>query len=437
MGAPNENSSNGAHSHFEPDNVVVQQLKPTDGGLAAWRLLVAAFIFEALLWGFPISYGVFQDYYSSLPQFAGDSRVALIGTIAQGFYYIGSPFSATITKRFPKYQRHQILLGWPLCIFGLVAGSYTSTINGLVATQGVMYGVGFVTLTYPIISMIDEWWVARKGMAFGIISCASGASGAIMPFIISGLLNKYGHQTTLRAIAVAMAVLTGPLIPVLKGRLPPSEQSIIAKTNWSFLRMPLFYIYGTATLAQGLGFFFPSVYLPSYAAAIGLNSTEGALALATMSIASVLGQFLFGYMSDKKVSVSTLAIISTIVGTVAAVWLWGTAKSLGLLLAFSIIYGLFGYGFGTMRVAMGRAVSDDPSAAVATYSILAFLQGVGNISVGPISSGLLTQTIELEKYAIMKYESLVIFTGACMTLSALIIGAWGIRLKLLQIRSVA
>ena len=28
-----------------------QELAPTDGGPAAWRLLVAAFVFEALLWG--------------------------------------------------------------------------------------------------------------------------------------------------------------------------------------------------------------------------------------------------------------------------------------------------------------------------------------------------------------------------------------------------
>ena len=35
----------------EPDDALVQQLEPADGGLAAWRLLVAAFVFEALLWG--------------------------------------------------------------------------------------------------------------------------------------------------------------------------------------------------------------------------------------------------------------------------------------------------------------------------------------------------------------------------------------------------
>jgi hypothetical protein len=33
------------------DEVVIQQLQPADGGVAAWRLLIAGFIFEALLFG--------------------------------------------------------------------------------------------------------------------------------------------------------------------------------------------------------------------------------------------------------------------------------------------------------------------------------------------------------------------------------------------------
>ena len=127
--------------------------------------------------GFPICFGVFQNYYSALPKFAGNTNIALIGTVAQGLYYLGAPFSAALTKRYPKYQRRQIWAGWLLCILGLVAGSFTASLDGLIATQGVMYGVGFVVLTYPIISMVDDWWVARKGMAIGLISAASGVAG--------------------------------------------------------------------------------------------------------------------------------------------------------------------------------------------------------------------------------------------------------------------
>ncbi|KAG4425610.1 hypothetical protein IFR04_001307 [Cadophora malorum] len=411
-------------SDAEEENVVIQQLSPADGGPAAWRLLIAAFVFEALLWGFPISFGVFQDYYSKQPEFEGSSQIALIGTMAQGLCYLGAPLSAVLTKRFPKYHRQQIWVSWPICIGGLVAASFTSSVGGLIATQGVMYGLGFIILTYPIICMIDEWWIQRKGMAFGAISCASGASGAVMPFVTSALLEKYGYKTTLRIIAVAMTLLTGPLIPLLKGRLPPSEQGVIARVNWSFLKKPLFYIYATATLVQSLGFFFPAIYLPTYATALGLSTTEGALILATMSISQTFGQFAVGFMTDKKFPVTGLLIGCSAIATTAVLAIWGLAKSLGLLIFFSIVYGFFASAFSPLRVGMGKAVSDDPSALVATYAILCFCQGIGNVLVGPISSALLSRRTAVDAYAIFRFRNMVIFTGGSMFLSAVVVIPW-------------
>ena len=368
---------------------------------------------------------MFQDYYTSLPEFSNDkSKVALIGTIAQGLSYLGAPFSAALTKRFHKYQRQQLWVAWPICILGLLIGSFATSIAGLIATQGVMYGIGFVLLTYPIISMIDEWWIARKGMAFGLISAASGGTGAVMPFVLEAMLHKYGYKVTLRASAIAMTILTGPLLPALKGRLPPAERSAMARTNRSFLRNPLFWIYCLSTLIQGFGFFFPSLYLPSYATDIGLEPRYGALLLAIMAVAQVLGQFAFGYMSDKKISVSTLAAACSLVATITALALWGTAKSIGLLLVFSTMYGFFAYGFGSMRIAMGKAVSSDPSAAVATYATLVFVQGIGNVLAAPVSSLLLSPSVRLGEYGASRYKDLVVFTGSCMFASALIIALW-------------
>lgn len=313
-----------------------------------------------------------------------------------------------------------------MCILGLLTASFTSTVGGLIATQGVIYGTGFVTLMFPIMSMVNEWWVARKGMAFGLVTAASGATGTVMPFIMEAMLKKYGYKITLRASAVALAVLSGPLLPLLKGRLPPAEQSAIARTNWSFLTKPLFWIYGISTLVQGFGFFVPALYLPSYATALGLESRQGALLLAIMSISQVLGQFIFGYVSDKRISVSTLATICQGLATMATLALWGTAKSLNLLVAFTIIYGFFGYSFGSMRVAMGKAVSDDPSATIATYTIFVFLQGIGNVSTGPITSKLLSSRIAIGDYGISKYSNILIFTGTCLFASAFIICSWHI-----------
>jgi hypothetical protein len=44
-----------------------------------------------------------------------------------------------LVKRFPKYQKHMIWLGWSLCIAGLVGGSFVTTPPGLMVTQGIIY----------------------------------------------------------------------------------------------------------------------------------------------------------------------------------------------------------------------------------------------------------------------------------------------------------
>jgi MFS family permease len=317
-----------------------------------------------------------------------------------------------------------IWTGWLLCIVGLVASSFADTIGALIATQGIMYGIGFVSLYFPIVIMVNEWWIARRGMAFGIIVSASGASGAVVPFAVEALLDKYGYKTTLRAVAVAITVLTGPLIPLFRNRLPPAEQSAMAKTSWSVLKKPLFWIYCVSTVLQGLGFFFPSLFLPSYASSIGLDATQGALLLAVMAFAQVLGQFVFGYLSDNRVSINLLAGVSSITAAIASVAIWGRAKSLAGLIVFGLVYGIFGYGYASTRVGMVNAVIDDPAAAPTTFSIFIFSQGVGNVLAGPISAGLLSPSTRRESYGILRYKAVVIFSGACMFLSALTIGSW-------------
>lgn len=273
--------------------------------------------------------------------------------------------------------------------------------------------------------------MTRRGMAFGVITSAAGASGIAMPLIIEALLDRYGYRTTLRAIALTMVVLTGPLIPLMRSRLPPSQASVSTRTDWSFIAKPLFLVYCFANLAQGLGFFFPSLFLPSYATSIGLSARQGAMLLSVMSAAQVAGQWTFGILSD-KVGLNPLVLLSTIVTAVACFTSWGLAHDLAPLVVFSLLFGFFAYGFSSMRARMGTSVSEEPTAALATFGIFTFCQGSGNVLAGPISAGLLSGGVQGDSYGIVRYKALVIFTGSCMLLSALSIGGWYIRPRRLR-----
>ncbi|KAI0465575.1 major facilitator superfamily domain-containing protein [Xylaria cf. heliscus] len=391
-----------------------QELAPVDGGSAAWRLLSAVFIFEALLWGFPLSFGVFQEYYSTVPEFAGNRYISVVGTIASGLGYLGAPVIIPFIQRYQRWRRHMICVGWSICIAGLVLGSFASTLETLILTQGVAYGVGFLIFYYPILGMVNEYWIARRGMAYGLMCGASGFSGSVIPFVLQALLTKYGYRTTLRAVAVGLTLLTGPFIPLLKGRLPPSERTSVPKINWTFLRSPLFWVYSVSNLLQGLGYFFPSLYLPSYASSLKLGGKSGALLVAVMSASQVCGQVTFGLLSDRKVPLNILACLSTIVAAITSLTLWRLAQSLPVLIVFAIVYGFFAAGFTAIWARMSTAITDDVTSGPFIFCLLNFGKGIGNVLAGPIGGSLISMSKSTGTPSSSSYQWVILFTGVSM-----------------------
>jgi predicted MFS family arabinose efflux permease len=234
--------------------------------------------------------------------------------------------------------------------------------------------------------------------------------------VLQALLKRFGYPTTLRAIAVTLIVATGPLIPLLKGRVG-QQHSTSLRSDWRFLHGPLFWIYSASNLLMGLGYFFPSLYLPSYASSIGLGPSKGALLLALMSVSQVAGQLTFGYLSDKNVPLNALMVIALSVSATATLSIWGVARSLPPLVFFAILYGFFAAGYTALWARMVTAISDEPTSSQAMFGLFCFGKGIGNVLAGPVSAGLLKLSSDTGGYAHGTYKAVVIFTGACLLLS--------------------
>ncbi|KAG7007423.1 hypothetical protein G7Y79_00010g029240 [Physcia stellaris] len=408
------------NSTFQVAESSEQAIPRADGGLVAWKFLFAAFMMEAIQWGFALSYGVFQNYYSVNEPFQGNRNIPVIGTLATGMFYLGAPVMTPLIRRWPQWQKQMIWIGWAMTILSLVAASFAKSVGFLIAFQGVTYSTGVTIMFFPVVSMLNEWFVEKRGLAFGIMCAATGLSGTGLPFILAALLDKYGYATTLRVFAVVLTILTGPCLPLLKGRLPPSHSDIDRKTNLSFLKRPLFYFFALSGFFQGLGFFYPLIYLPSYANALGYKSSVGALLLALVSLAQVFGQIGNGWLSDKRVSVQTLAFVLPSLTCIATLTLWGLGRSLPPLIIFSLLYGFFGGGYVALWPKMGQTLGNDPTIGFVTFGIFSFLKGVGNVITGPISAALLLKQANTKQYGLEKYEWVVAYCGICMFASSMV-----------------
>jgi hypothetical protein len=148
---------------------VAVSLPRADGGKDAWLFLASCFMLEALVWGFPSIFGVFQAYYSTHEPFAGSNNIAVIGTCSLGIMYLELPFIFGILKTWPNLRRWSNVFGLLVMCLSLGLGSFAQTVTQLIATQGVLFAIGGGFAWTPILFYISEWFVQRLSFAYGIM----------------------------------------------------------------------------------------------------------------------------------------------------------------------------------------------------------------------------------------------------------------------------
>ncbi|KAL8941909.1 MAG: hypothetical protein Q9216_001982 [Gyalolechia sp. 2 TL-2023] len=352
-------------------------LPPADRGSGAWKFLFAASMIEGFI------------YYSTHPPYVGNTNLSTIGTLGTCFYFLGAPIATYLVRRYQQWQRQTIWIGFTIAIIGLGASGWADDFGSLVATQGLIYGMGVLIMYYPIFNLLNEWFIERRGLALGVICASTGITGLFFPFMLEVLLHKYGPAWTLRICALGLLLLCGPCVLLFRSRYPSYDTAKAPETNYSFLKMPLFYFFTLATLLQGLGFFFPAIYLPSYATSVGLSTTIGALLLVIYSIAQILGQMAIGYISDMRIT-------------------------------------RFGLNGRVPVEILSTTLSTNPTLALTTFSYFACMKGIGNVATGPVSSALLSPRVSRNQYGIGKFGGIVMFSGTVMMASALVMVVWGV-----------
>ncbi|KAL1963328.1 hypothetical protein VTN77DRAFT_8449 [Rasamsonia byssochlamydoides] len=399
------------------------QLPPVDGGKDAWLFLGACFIIEALVWGFTFAFGIFQDYYSTHEPFKGSGNIAVIGTCAMGVSYILAPLAFALLLALPQFRRWATPVGFVIMCLSLALSSFSTNTTHLIISQGIAYGVGANIGYAPTIIFMDEWFVKKKGLAFGTMWAGTGLSGVVLPITLQWLLNTYGFKTTLRIWSIVMCVLSAPLIHFVKPRLPIAQSSSFRPFDLRFLYDRTFLIYQLGNVIQALGYFLPTIYLPSYARALGANNVTASLTVILFNLASVFGCIIMGSLTDRY-HATTCILVSTVGSALAVFLIWGFSASLAPLYVFCLAYGIFAGSFTSTWPAVTNDVSKRNPLAD-TSIILGFLEtgrGIGNVASGPLSDALLNGY--LWKNAVgggygTGYGTLIVFTGVTAFLGGL------------------
>ncbi|KAF5669340.1 monocarboxylate transporter 8 [Fusarium circinatum] len=367
-------------------------LPPTDHGKDAYLALMCCTMAQLPIWGYSVSFGIFQEYYSrpgSPISTASSGTIATIGALQQGVMYLMMPFAFLILTRYPRLRHLCGPLGLAVTVASLTASAFVNTIAGLIATQGALYSIGCIA----------------------------------MPFVFDALLRRIGLRATLLAWAGASAAMTLPTLVFIKPRIPLHTQVQVQPLSFRFLRHTSFWMMQAGVIIQSLGYLMPSTYLASYASTIGLPSITGPILLALFSVASVPGGIVHGMLGDKFSATKAVTIAS--IGSALPIWLlWGLSLDLANLVVFVIIYGFFAGGFSSTWSNMSTDIQKDDSAADSAliFGMLMGGRGIGFVTAGPLSGALLQAKAHLSNEALgyaTQYGPMIICTGVTA-----VFGAW-------------
>ncbi|KAJ4007617.1 hypothetical protein NW752_010283 [Fusarium irregulare] len=360
-------------------------LPPTDRGKDAYLTLMCCTMAQLPIWGYSVSFGIFQEYYSRPPSpisSASSGTIATIGALQQGVMYLMMPFTFLILSKYPRLRQYCGPVGLLITTASLTASAFVDTVAGLIVTQGIA-----------------------------------------MPFVFDALLRRISLRATILAWAGASAAMNLPTLFFIKPRIPHHNQAQVQSLSFNFLRHTSFWMMQAGVIIQSLGYLMPSTYLASYASTIGLPSITGPILLALFSVASVPGGIVHGMVGDKTSATKAVTIAS--LGSALPIFLlWGLSLNLANLVVFVVLYGFFAGGFSSTWSNMSSDIQKDDASADSAliFGMLMGGRGIGYVSAGPLSGVLLQAKASLSDEALgyaTKYGPMIICTGVTA-----VFGAW-------------
>lgn len=252
-----------------------------------------------------------------------------------------------------------LILGIFTIVFGMAANSFTSAVI-IIAVVG--FGAsGLFSATIP--KLIGEWFhPSKRGRAMSLITPGGVLTGAAFGIMLPRLSKAYGWQTTAIILGVVAILCTVVIYMIVRNRpsekgltpvgapadtvvdnTPPAKEGsfkevLKMKTTWHVSSMFIFY-----QVASMVGIAFVAISFVNG----GFTPVQGGLAVTIYNLCQLVGQQIWGPMSDhlERKTVIGIASIWWVIATIGYVLVYGSTLN-----TMYILIGLMGVGMGIVPV---------------------------------------------------------------------------------------
>ncbi|ODV78887.1 MFS general substrate transporter [Suhomyces tanzawaensis NRRL Y-17324] len=369
-----------------------------------------------MVFGIGFSYGVFQDYYTSLegPLHArSNSQVALVGTIGNALTYTFGIFNKSLMSHFRP--RTIMVAGAVLMSLGLALAGSCTHLYQFILTQGVLFGVGASLVYLPPVVCAPIYFNRHRAIAMGVLFSGTGFGGLALASLTRHLLSLLGWRWCLRTLGFANFAVTLGASFLVK---PAPDMALVQNNRLFNLHQMGSYrvwLQLLGSLLQSAGYVIPLIYMSKYAQTLGYSHSQGALFIGLNNGINAVFKVVLGFGGDRIGRLNMIVICSVVsAGSIFGLWI---VQLRGTFVAFVVMYGVFS----------GAIISLLPTClvdifGVANYqsmtSLMYFVRGIGTMVGSPIA-GLLVKGVGDEA---SDYTRLIIYNGVLLGSSTVCLG---------------
>ncbi|KAJ3268118.1 hypothetical protein HDV01_003396 [Terramyces sp. JEL0728] len=414
----------------DPDKDMIAVIEFPEGGYGYFQIFLS-FAIHFISIGQITTFGVFQQYYKTLPFFQNVStiEVSLIGASAASGLTL---FGVIAGQLADKLGYAKVSAAGSVIMFAsLYIASYSTSYLQLLMAQGVLFGLGSALSYNPAISVLSHWFQRRRGFATGLAASGAGVGGLLLGPLTNALLVTFDWQRSLRYLAIGGCSISFVCACFLKQRIRPSKKNdgVMAQ----FLADHKFIGMAIASVFNSFGYFIPFFFITVYAVSNGLTAAEGALVLGLMNGGSSIGRFGLGLAADWLGCMNMLvACLTTALVSIFAIWV--VAHDLASIILFSILYGIGVGGYISVIPAATASLFGKENISTKTASVM-FGNSFGSL-FGPIAGAYMIQIFTRADNTIDFTPAILVcggsfFIGTILQLSVRMTaskGAWNVKI---------
>lgn len=173
-------------------------------------ILAVAFVGVLAAQGVRLAFGAFVEPWEASFDISRGT-VAAVSLVSYLIYGFAQPLVGKVVERYdiPRF----FAIGVLIIAVGIALTATTDSVWALTFTYGVIASVGFAMAASVAASvLIARWFVAKRGLAFGILEAGFGAGQLVLAPLSLLMIATLGWRPTLLVFAAILAVVIAPMV---------------------------------------------------------------------------------------------------------------------------------------------------------------------------------------------------------------------------------